>query len=681
MCGNQNKWVISNLLILTVFSLSSCGGGGTPVSQGSGTNGDSLSANYTIELEKGASLPQATDLAVTRYSVADVGEDVLAHFGVLVPEGVDLPSVARISFQGDAPTLDQNETVEVLRRTSELWEIEGYAQKTENGFRFVMVEAGEYLLRKVTQDGAEFTSFVVFASSDRINGDAPLAVNFTARPLNAVGAVSYDWDFGDGGTSIEQNPSHTYANPGSYVVHLIAMDSAENQFFAFSTPIEVFGVAGLSISGIVRNAVTSSPVAGALVSLVSADGHVTSVSTGMDGSYAFSDLSTGMYTLLFAGEGFTSANQVVEVATEPLSVDRSLMPSEFIPTSAPNFLFDTPPFTLDSVNGIATVDASVENYAGDTVVRILNGNPITVPFILEQPALGRFVDRLILTAGTNSIRYVVANSLGATVSDEIIIDWQPQPGERIPFRATLTWDRGTSDSPHDMDLHVVDPNGDESYFGRLEIPSGRLDIDNREGFGPENFTAIIPSGQSPIAGTYHVFVVYFRGTDPVACTITLLLNPGTPNEEVVSFGSQVITEADPIWYAVDVTVDTSGLATYSAPGTPPEQTIPNMVGTWEGTWTSNNGVDSGTFIATITQQISNSFSGSITLTGAPGFTEGEISGVVDAAGIIQFGALDAGGQQIVGFSGVVSGDSMGGTYSTVTGDTGNWSGTRTSPPA
>lgn len=39
--------------------------------------------------------------------------------------------------------------------------------------------------------------------------------------------VSYDWDFGDGNVSTEENPFHTYAEPGSYVVKLLAQGEKE----------------------------------------------------------------------------------------------------------------------------------------------------------------------------------------------------------------------------------------------------------------------------------------------------------------------------------------------------------------------------------------------------------------------------------------------------------------------
>jgi len=54
------------------------------------------------------------------------------------------------------------------------------------------------------------------------SGSAPLTVNFTDQSINDpnAGALQYAWNFGDGGTSNQQNPSHTYSAPGIYTVML-----------------------------------------------------------------------------------------------------------------------------------------------------------------------------------------------------------------------------------------------------------------------------------------------------------------------------------------------------------------------------------------------------------------------------------------------------------------------------
>jgi PKD repeat protein len=49
-------------------------------------------------------------------------------------------------------------------------------------------------------------------------GEAPLAVSFTDTSTNAP--TSWAWSFGDGGTSNQQHPSHSYGAPGSYTVTL-----------------------------------------------------------------------------------------------------------------------------------------------------------------------------------------------------------------------------------------------------------------------------------------------------------------------------------------------------------------------------------------------------------------------------------------------------------------------------
>ncbi|ACL17224.1 PKD domain-containing protein [Methanosphaerula palustris] len=50
-------------------------------------------------------------------------------------------------------------------------------------------------------------------------GRTPFTVQFTDQ---STGASGYQWQFGDGTTSTEQNPVHTYTTPGSYTVTLVA---------------------------------------------------------------------------------------------------------------------------------------------------------------------------------------------------------------------------------------------------------------------------------------------------------------------------------------------------------------------------------------------------------------------------------------------------------------------------
>ena len=56
--------------------------------------------------------------------------------------------------------------------------------------------------------------------------EAPLKVVLTNTSTNAT---SYEWDFGDGKTSIEQNPTHRYSAVGSYIITLVAKNPTGSQ--------------------------------------------------------------------------------------------------------------------------------------------------------------------------------------------------------------------------------------------------------------------------------------------------------------------------------------------------------------------------------------------------------------------------------------------------------------------
>ena len=61
---------------------------------------------------------------------------------------------------------------------------------------------------------------LAFFSVDATN---PLKTGLPIQMINySVDATSYEWDFGDGTTSTEESPTHTYNQPGIYTVTLKA---------------------------------------------------------------------------------------------------------------------------------------------------------------------------------------------------------------------------------------------------------------------------------------------------------------------------------------------------------------------------------------------------------------------------------------------------------------------------
>jgi PKD repeat protein len=80
--------------------------------------------------------------------------------------------------------------------------------------------ANEFKYDAVTRPGCITVLGPVTASfaANPTAGPVPLAVGFTDTSTGVPG--SWFWDFGDGATSTERDPGHTYAAAGTYTVRL-----------------------------------------------------------------------------------------------------------------------------------------------------------------------------------------------------------------------------------------------------------------------------------------------------------------------------------------------------------------------------------------------------------------------------------------------------------------------------
>ncbi len=87
---------------------------------------------------------------------------------------------------------------------------------------------------------------VISLTADSTNADCPpLVVNFTGNALSPHNFNVWAWDFGDGGTSAGQNPSHIYASPGTYTVQVTATAASGcHATFSASNLININGPTG-----------------------------------------------------------------------------------------------------------------------------------------------------------------------------------------------------------------------------------------------------------------------------------------------------------------------------------------------------------------------------------------------------------------------------------------------------
>jgi large repetitive protein len=109
------------------------------------------------------------------------------------------------------------------------WSVNGDPASTLNNPSFVLSEVGVYLieLTATNQFGCSDTAQRVFAvhprptasfAADEPDGCVPHTVGFVNT---SSGGAAYEWLFGDGTSSGENNPTHTYEVPGTYSVGLI----------------------------------------------------------------------------------------------------------------------------------------------------------------------------------------------------------------------------------------------------------------------------------------------------------------------------------------------------------------------------------------------------------------------------------------------------------------------------
>jgi outer membrane protein OmpA-like peptidoglycan-associated protein len=75
---------------------------------------------------------------------------------------------------------------------------------------------------------ASCPSLTCAASGSPASGTVPLTVLFKGSAVGGCPPLSYRWDFRDGGTSSDQNPSHAYAAAGDYSASLTVTDSKGN---------------------------------------------------------------------------------------------------------------------------------------------------------------------------------------------------------------------------------------------------------------------------------------------------------------------------------------------------------------------------------------------------------------------------------------------------------------------
>ena len=185
-------------------------------------------------------------------------------------------------------------------------------------------------------------------------------------------------------------------------------------------------------------------------------------------------------------------------------------------------LFDTTHSLVVEVSG----KIKTETRLAETFL-FLNGTPRRIE-VSEQ---GDFSQPVVLIRKSNRIKIEALDIFGRTdTSEEITVKTiNLAPKDMVVF---LTWDQPGVD----MDLHIYGPEGQHTYYAALDpvesseaIPNGALDLDDKNGFGPEVFSM---SGDTE--GRYTIEAHYHHSSKnlPSLAQVTVVLYPAEPARRV-----------------------------------------------------------------------------------------------------------------------------------------------------
>lgn len=151
---------------------------------------------------------------------------------------------------------------------------------------------------------------------------------------------------------------------------------------------------------------------------------------------------------------------------------------------------------------------------------IVNG--VAMP--LSVDANGAFARPYAFGSGSNSIEVIAPD--GNRARRQYVDAYAGRAPAKL--RVVLSWDSDGTD----LDLHVVTPMGEHSFWANRVIPGGgALDVDVTTGYGPEIF-----SHPAPDHGAYHIYVNYYgagSGRDEIisVAQVAVITDENTPKEK------------------------------------------------------------------------------------------------------------------------------------------------------
>jgi PKD repeat protein len=246
-------------------------------------------------------------------------------------------------------------------------------------------------------------------NGDPTNGVAPLMVQFTDNSLGLPS--SWQWDFGDGITSSEQNPSHSYTTSGMYTVRLTT-----SNYGGSNTRTKV-GYITITATPVPVTDFTGTPTTGTVPLTV----QFTDKSTGSSTSWAWDFNNDGTTDSTVQNPTFTYAAagsySVKLTATNIVGSNSKVKPEYIIamvsgekPQASDYDFQNIPDEPNTNTVPSASAAAAIQNLAGYQAKSFTNASAETAYSRLQEDALFMFIGHGLKT--TDPITHLISDDKG-----------------------------------------------------------------------------------------------------------------------------------------------------------------------------------------------------------------------------------------------------------------------------
>jgi uncharacterized protein YfaP (DUF2135 family) len=278
------------------------------------------------------------------------------------------------------------------------------------------------------------------------------------------------------------------------------------------------------------------------------------------GWYYIPSVPAGSRVVTFALGGFVTSHQVTVASGGMVELNVQLSGSSATVTQPPVVTLNPPVVNQDA--GTAQLSGQITNLDANVAVLIHNGNES----LISVSGDGSFTHTVVLQVGSNRLAVRATNAVATTISNAYTVDYDPAAGDFV-FRVTLTWDTDYSD----MDLHIWSPSAQHSRFDHKSIDAGSLDVDDTEGYGPENFTCTALQ-----AGRFRIAVNNYDldGQPPTRCIISVYTGSRASNRISARYGPYLLStqngntgypvtgNTDSWWRVCDIDVSSAGTVSF-----------------------------------------------------------------------------------------------------------------------